>query len=172
LQEEVHFIKKFFLNPQSIGSVMPSSRFLGKEIADLAGLLPDYKMIELGAGTGALTKYLCDYNPVIVEIDSNLCEMLKCNFASQEIVNSCAIEYLKKVDFPCGIVISIPLINNPAKDSIIMEIRRLYMAGIVKWCILYTYGFKNPLDEVGFKKGRRHKFVLRNVPPAHIWLYE
>jgi phospholipid N-methyltransferase len=48
---------------------------------------------------------------------------------------------------------------------------RKYQDGLIRFCVLYTYGWTNPLAGVGFREGRREYFVTRNFPPASVWVY-
>lgn len=169
--EKKVFLKKYLVNPVSMGSITPSSRYLSREIARLVESLETTRIVELGPGTGALTNYLHSRAPTVVEIDAEMCRLLGRKFPGLKVVNACAIDFLKGVDFPCGIVLSIPLINNPLKVRLVKELRRLYENELLKWCVIYTYGFRNPLEDIGFRSMKRHKTVLRNFPPAHIWCY-
>ena len=125
----------------------------------------------IGAGTGAITKHIESLNPLLVEIDREFCALLQQNYPHLNIVNSCALEQLKKVTERTGLVVSIPLINNPFKTSFIPLLNHLYSNGLVSWCVIFTYGLKDPLEEVDFKRKARKHFVLQNFPPAHVWVY-
>ena len=46
-----------------------------------------------------------------------------------------------------------------------------YSRGLIKFCVLYTYGWTNPLAGVGFREGWREYFVARSLPPASVWVY-
>ncbi|NTV01326.1 MAG: hypothetical protein HGB04_00885 [Chlorobiaceae bacterium] len=166
------FIKAYLKNPSRTGSVLPSSDRLGKAFADQLELLPVHRIVELGPGTGALTKHIAGSTPKLVEIDNELCRVLSKQFPGCVIENRCAVEFLKECPEPCGLVVSIPLINNPEKPRIIAAIREAYLRGVISWCMIYTYGLADPLKEVGFRKSKKLRSVILNVPPAHIWFYE
>ena len=171
MRKEILFLKKYLKNPQSVGSVIPSSDFLAKAIFKSIKELDQTTVIEIGAGTGAITKHISSLNPLLVEIDQEFCALLRKNYPHLKTVNSCALEQLKKVDEGFGLVLSIPLINNPFKSSFIPLIKTLYSSGLLKWCVMYTYGLNNPLDEVNFQSKVRKRFVIKNIPPASVWVY-
>ena len=154
-----------------MGSVIPSSRFLGKAMYKSVQELEQAAVIEIGAGTGAITQHISSLNPVLVEIDKEFCALLKMNYPHLNIVNSCALEQLRKIDERVGLVISIPLINNPFKTSFIPLLNDLYGRGLLKWCVIFTYGLNDPLEQVNFESKKRKRFVLQNIPPAHVWVY-
>lgn len=166
------FIKAYLKNPSRTGSVLPSSERLGKAFADQLELLPVKRIVELGPGTGALTKHIAGNSPKLVEIDHELCKVLSERFPGCVIENRCAVDFLKEYQEHCGLVVSIPLINNPEKARIVSAIRDAYLRGVISWCMIYTYGLADPLKEVGFKKSRKIRSVILNLPPAHIWYYE
>ena len=55
MHKKILFLKKYLQDPQSIGSVIPSSKFLGKAIYKSIKELDQTNIIEIGAGTGAIT---------------------------------------------------------------------------------------------------------------------
>ena len=68
-------------------------------------------------------------------------------------------------------VSSIPLLNNPQAGEIRKLLNRKYEDGLIRFCVLYTYGWTNPLAGVGFREGWRECFVTRSFPPASVWVY-
>lgn len=50
------FIKEFLKHPLQIGSIIPSSRFLERRIVEAAGVALADVIIELGPGTGGITR--------------------------------------------------------------------------------------------------------------------
>jgi len=171
MRKNILFLKKYLKNPQSVGSVIPSSEFLGKAIFKSVKELDRTAVIEIGAGTGAITQHISSLNPVLVEIDKEFCALLRQNYPHLNIVNSCALEQLKKIDKRVGLVVSIPLINNPFKLSFIPLLNDLYARGLLTWCVIFTYGLNDPLGQVNFESKKRKRFVLQNIPPAHVWVY-
>jgi len=171
MRKKILFLKKYLQNPQSIGSVIPSSEFLAKAMFTSIKELDKVNIIEIGAGTGAITKHISGFNPLLVEIDQEFCALLRQNYPHLKTINGCALEQLQKVDERFGLVLSIPLINNPFKSSFIPIIESLYSRGLLKWCVMYTYGLNDPLGEINFQSKARKRFVVKNIPPASVWVY-
>jgi phosphatidylethanolamine/phosphatidyl-N-methylethanolamine N-methyltransferase len=170
------FIRKFFRDPQGTGAVLPATRTLANSVdataraACLQHGRP--RLIELGAGTGALTQCLAGLNPVVVEKDEAWAALLRLRFPALEVRQQCAIETLRGLLEPTGVVSSIPLLNNPQSSELKSALEAKYREGIVKFCVLYTYGWSNPLAGSMFRLARRASFVPRSLPPAHVWLYQ
>ena len=189
--DRLRFLREFLRDPIHIGAASPASRRLGDVIgaatraAALNGAAvsigrnsiaatsahPPPRIVELGAGTGSVSQYISGMNPVLVERNGNWAALLRERFPYLEIRAECATLALANLSKPVGVVSSIPLLNNPQADEIRMLLRRKYRDGLIKFCVLYTYGWNNPLASVGFREGRREYFVARSLPPASVWVY-
>jgi phosphatidylethanolamine/phosphatidyl-N-methylethanolamine N-methyltransferase len=177
------FLRKFLSDPGRTGAVAPATRSLAQTVAcatreayghqssanTTGGRL---KLIELGAGTGALTRGISRLNPVLVERDEAWALLLQKQFPSLEVRAECATETLRSLAEPVGVVTSIPLLNNPQSAEIKDLLGRRYADGLIKFCVLYTYGWSGPLTGAGFSAGRRSGFVARSFPPASVWIYQ
>jgi phospholipid N-methyltransferase len=96
MNENIEFLQAFLKNPLKVGSIAPSSPELAQQM--VAGIRPnsDAVVLELGVGTGAITKFLQDIVPnresyLGIEIDRTLVKSLKENFPALKIVrgNAC-----------------------------------------------------------------------------------
>lgn len=68
------FFQQFLRNPQQIGSVIPSSRFLESRLVGIAGVAGAQMVVELGPGTGGTTRALLRAMPqdcTLLAIESN-----------------------------------------------------------------------------------------------------
>ncbi|RUS45097.1 class I SAM-dependent methyltransferase [Cohnella sp. AR92] len=54
------FFRKFIHNPKYVGSVMPSSRFLANRMVRSANWEQAEQIVEIGAGTGAITRVIAE----------------------------------------------------------------------------------------------------------------
>lgn len=176
------FFWKFFSNPGRTGALAPATDSLARTVGratcheyDRHRLAtpdaPRLRLIELGAGTGALSRSIRRLHPVLVERDEGWAHLLRCQFPGLEVRSECATQTLESLDQPVGVVTSIPMLNNPQSDDIRRLLERRYADGLIKFCVLYTYGWADPLAGVGFRVGRRHSFVARSFPPASVWVY-
>jgi phosphatidylethanolamine/phosphatidyl-N-methylethanolamine N-methyltransferase len=177
------FLKRFLRDPARIGALAPATLQLSQTMAMAtreayriqAGPhdwpCQPFRLIELGAGTGALTDALSTFNPVLVEQDEAWAAFLRQRFPKLEVRTECATHTLDTLVEPIGIVTSIPLLNNPQSSQIKRLLSHKYADGLIRFCVLYTYGWKDPLQGAGFRKARRNSFVARSLPPASVWTY-
>jgi phosphatidylethanolamine/phosphatidyl-N-methylethanolamine N-methyltransferase len=173
------FLSKFLGNPSATGAVAPATSQLARTVAAAAELAsqsydeaePGLRIIELGAGTGALSRQLSRLNPVLVEHDETWARLLAEQFPALEVRSECATTTLANLTEPTGVVSSIPLLNNPQAPAIKQLLAERYNDGLLKFCVLYTYGWRDQLADAGFRQARRTGFVARNFPPATVWVY-
>jgi phospholipid N-methyltransferase len=178
------FLRNFIRYPRRTGAVAPATRSLAASVgrtaheaylrhgAGEAGEGAGLKLIELGAGTGALTQGLCSMRPVLVEKDEHWAILLQNRFPSLEVRQECATDTLRALQEPAGVVSSIPLLNNPQSAELKQLLDQRYRDGLLKFCVLYTYGWTNPLAGSTFREARRASFVPRSLPPAYVWIYQ
>jgi phospholipid N-methyltransferase len=179
------FLHHFLRNPRSLGAVAPATPALARSVGAAAHAAwqrhsptgvdspaRSLKMLELGAGTGALTQQIRLLNPVLIEQNEAWAALLRVRFAQLEVRQECATTTLHALDEPVGVVSSIPLWNNPQSRELRDLLLARYREGLVKFCVLYTYGWTDPLRGSEFRECKRVGFVPRSLPPAHVWLYE
>lgn len=170
------FLRTFLRDPRGIGAMTPATRSLARAVASATHRayhrhvsIHTPKLIELGAGTGALTREISGLNPILVEKEATWASLLGTRFPTLEVRHECATATLRTVHEPIGLVTSIPLLNNPQAEELKRLLAAKYEEGLIKFCVFYTYGWTNPLNEVGFRESRRMQFVARSWPPAHVW---
>lgn len=181
-REKILFIRKLFANPKSVGAIFPSSQKLATFMAK--SIKAEDTIVELGAGTGGLTKALLDAGVapshlILVEMDHDMCALLRRKFPQLTIIEGDASKlpqllsrnapHLDKVD---AIVSGIPMVNlNFKEQNLIMKacFDVLYDHGRF---LQFTYGPLSPLPskKLGLQ-AKRLGHVLKNMPPAVIWQY-
>ena len=188
ISDAVKFFIRYIRSPRNTGAVCPSSRFLARKMAMSAGVSANELketnslIVELGAGTGAVTKALIDVgfakNLVSVEFDSSLYEILVQKYPSVRILHANA-EFLsealgddsKRVS---AIISSLPLLSLPKEcvANIISQIEETLQSG-GKY-VQYTYKIFGSNKNVCFKNMRlvSSSIVLANIPPARVDVYE
>lgn len=80
LRHRVHFLREYIASPRSVGSIAPSSQRLAQALCEPYRAAKDsVRVLEVGAGTGAVTRYLgrilkagdrldvCEVSPTFVE---------------------------------------------------------------------------------------------------------
>ena len=183
LADSHRFLRKFIRDPRATGAVAPATEALSRSVATALQEAHSrhhpkgvdghrLQILELGAGTGALTRRIIPFQPILVERDAGWARLLRHRFSTLDVRQQCASEALRDLETPTGIVLSIPLLNNPQACDLKRLIADRYAAGMIRFCVLYTYGWSNPLVGGGFRQARRASFVARSFPPAHVWVYE
>lgn len=182
------FFRQWLRDPLRTAAVAPSSRELAVAmIAELpAGTT---RVIELGGGTGALTRALLAHGIhgdalLVVELNEELHAHLHARFPDVRISLGDATELLELAEL-CG------FLAQGRADAIVSGLGLLAMHAEMQQGILeqaftclreggrfiqFTYGPQAPVaqavvDALGLE-ARRGDFVLRNVPPATVYVYE
>ncbi len=185
MKENFQFLQAFLKNPLKVGAITPSSPELVAEI--LAGIHPDDHniVLELGVGTGAVTKFLRDVVPsgnsyLGIELDPDLVASLNKNFPYMNILcGNAADAYsihknsgLGKVRY---VVCCLPFVSLPKEisENVLAEIQKFMDEGCELRIFQYAHGYFLPpavkLREMlkkRYGKSRRSPLVLKNVPPA------
>jgi phosphatidylethanolamine/phosphatidyl-N-methylethanolamine N-methyltransferase len=180
--EAAIFFTRWLKAPHRIGAVAPSSRFLARAMATQVDLRRSGPVIELGGGTGSVTKALLDAGlPVdrliVVERDVRLYKMLRRRFPQLRVVLGDArqlVELLRPlgIDAVSAVVSSLPLIamSKAMRRQIIDQ--SFTLLGEAGRFIQYTYSLSSPLAgrEFGLR-GRVSSLFWLNLPPASVWNY-
>lgn len=182
------FLKRWLRAPFATGAVVPSGRALAEAMAEatLAAIEdPAGSVIELGAGTGTVTKALlaagiAPERLALIERDGAFAGHLRRLFPDCTVVEGDAA-HLPRVLAAHGIariaavVSSLPLLSLPADavDGIVRGTFAALPAGAAM--VQFTYGPKPPipqrLREVLGLKAKRSGRIWRNVPPAVVWTF-
>jgi phosphatidylethanolamine/phosphatidyl-N-methylethanolamine N-methyltransferase len=181
------FLKRWLRRPLGMGSVTPSSQALGRAMAQAAleGLPPDHVVIELGAGTGSITRALLaaglpERLLVPVELDAELHARLGRTFPSLRLLNGDAAKLPALLAghgiAPVGAVVSsLPLLAMPA--HVVEAIAAAIVAVLPPngALVQFTYGPTTPIPpelmrhlKLEASRGRR---IWSNLPPAVVWRF-
>lgn len=76
------FFRGFLRNPEQVGSIIPSSRFLERRIISLAELGSARTVVELGPGTGGTSRAILQAMPadarlLVIDVEPKFIEILK-----------------------------------------------------------------------------------------------
>ena len=179
--EAAGWLKRYARHPRNVGSVLPSSKMLGRAMtsAALRYGARDALFIEAGAGNGAITRVLaqslaqknrlvaCEFlEPFALELQRRMPEIeVACckvphwqEAGNKTIVSSLPFRSLAKDEARAiGLFLQSELHKNP--QSVLVQ---------------FTYGLKNPVPLLAADTGIesfRHAVVWRNSPPAAVWVY-
>lgn len=182
LRETLAFASAALRSPAHVGAVAPASRWLGTAIVREIAATRCRTVIEIGAGTGALTRAILgrvrDLDRLVaIERDPGLVRWLRHALPRVEIVQSCASEIGRVVQpgVPTAIVSSLPFRSmNRREAALCSEAFCAVLAAEARSVLIqYTYGLGRspPFRATGPGFGwSRSRTVLMNVPPATIWL--
>ncbi len=175
------FFRRWLSNPLQMGSIIPSSPKLGQLIAKQIDKRSSSSILELGAGTGAITKSLISsgISPgriAVVEIVPEMAEHLRAKFSQTSVLQADAfdlpIPLLKDTLGEIGTVIcGIPLVLlNEAKQRRFIQQVEAVAPG--RGFLLYTYCVTSPLPyrPLGLE-AQRLAWTPLNFPPASVWHY-
>jgi phosphatidylethanolamine/phosphatidyl-N-methylethanolamine N-methyltransferase len=175
------FFRRWLSNPLQMGSIIPSSPKLGALIAKQIDKRSSSLILELGAGTGAITKSLISagISPgriVVVEIVPEMADHLRAKFSQTSVLQADAfnlpIQSLKDTGTEIGTVIcGIPLVLlNEAKQR--QFIQQVEAVAPGRGFLLYTYCVTSPLPHrtLGLE-AQRLDWTPLNFPPASVWHY-
>ena len=185
-RERRMFFAGWLRSPWYYGCPVPSSKRLGRAMAaQLSALSPDEYVVELGPGSGVVTRAIIQagVDPkrlLIIERDHAFIEQLKKEFPQATVLQADAtgLKHLveshgiKKV---AAVVSSLPLLSIPeqVRDDIVDAVFKVLKPDGVM--VQYTYGLLSPVPKVRQQaigiRGKITKRVWRNFPPARVWRY-
>lgn len=180
LDRQRRFLGTLVREPLSVGAVAPSSRRLaGHMVADI---VPGSRVIELGAGTGAVTRAILDSGVtaadlLVIERNEAFSEMLRKRFPGIEVVTGNAIglnRYARTLSGPADFVVSgLPLLLfSPGRKlrllhqvfSVLTEDGAFHQ---------FTYGGRCPVERAVLRRLGLEATLLRftpiNMPPAFVY---
>ncbi|HMS41043.1 MAG TPA: rRNA adenine N-6-methyltransferase family protein [Pyrinomonadaceae bacterium] len=185
MNENIQFLQAFLKNPGKVGSIAPSSTDLALKM--LEGISPDENniILELGVGTGAITKYIQDIVPndksyLGIELDRNLVKSLKTRFPHLKMVrgNACDLEKIHQktgLGKVSSIISCLPFVSipNDTGEKILSEIDKFMQKGCTFRTFQYAHGFYFPsaikLREFmrnRYGKSKKSPLIVNNLPPA------
>ena len=187
MNENIEFLQAFLKNPGKVGAIKPSSPELAQKMIE--GMIPDRDnaVLELGVGTGAITKFLQDIVPdersyLGIELDRDLVRLLKRNFPGMTVVRGNALDAwaihqrsgVGKIGY---ILCCLPFVSLPNEvgETILQQVDKFMQQGNCTFrTFQYAHGYYFPsaikLREFmrsRFGKAKKSPLIVKNVPPAY-----
>lgn len=170
------FLHELCTRPGAVGAICPSSRFLARRMAEQ---VPpgDGIVVELGAGTGVITRALLDRGIpperlVVVELSSVFVRELRERFPGVTVIHGSAADLSTLLPHSAkirAIVSSLPLCSlpPPISHAIVDQWRMLLHDGGV--AIQFTYNLRRPAWRDYLQTPEvRSCIVWANLPPANV----
>ncbi|QAZ39514.1 hypothetical protein C1M51_08750 [Methylibium sp. Pch-M] len=173
------FIALALTRPGLVGAVAPSSRRLARAMASQIG--DAGALIELGAGTGAVTSALRHAAPgtplLAVELQSDLANGLRRRFPDIEVACAPAHEVLARhahAPVDTMLVSSLPFrsLPEPLRTTTLAALLQFIEAHPTRRMVQYTYQPRAPF-ELPARSSLRWSLcdvVWGNLPPAGVWV--
>ena len=176
------FYKALMKNFRSTGAFAPSTRYLANTVARILPKPFTGTLVELGPGTGNITKALIkagvpEQQIIAIESAQEFARYVKTRFPNVSIIHGSAADLSRLVSNAerpiTAVVSSLPLRSMPKDlvEEIIHEIdSTLAPTG---YYIQYTYFKKqNPIIKLKSYHRLKSKLVLANLPPARVDVFQ
>ncbi len=178
------FLRAGLRKPRRLGAVAPSSRALARlltsEVSATAG-----PIIELGAGTGAVTRALLDRGVpekqlALVEADPHFARLLSSRFPAARVL-AIPAQRLRHVDpFEGGaaasVISGLPLLSMRKREVMRVLGGAFHRLGHDGAFYQFTYGPRCPVPAAILRRlglrARRIGWVMNNLPPAAVYRIE
>lgn len=181
-EEEVQFFRGWQRDKKGVGAVIPMSIHTARRMASVIEPQSGLPVLELGAGTGVITKAILErgikprqltsveysrpfYDGLtrrFPEVDFRLGDA----FALNEVLGDRAAE-----TFDC-VISAVPMLSFPMERRVGLLEDLLARIPIGRPVIQITYGPLSPVIKMPDRYVVSHyDFVVRNIPPAQLWTY-
>lgn len=182
LSRSLLFLKRWAANPLEMGSIVPSSPALGRRVAAAARrIAAGQPVVELGAGTGAITRALIEggiapARLTVIEIVPEMAEVLAATYPGITVIAGDAwdLPALLGADLAGrvgAVVCGIPLVLLPrARQAALIGAIEAVAPG--RGFLHYSYCATSPLPRRALRlTGQRLAWTPLNLPPASVWHY-
>lgn len=188
--DEMRFLRSFARNPLRTGALVPSGPELAARMASFVAPGPGVRVVELGPGTGVVTKALLARGLApgalnLVEFCPEFCALLTMRHPGLTVLRGDAYDLRRTLNQPGGflersneqapldgIVSSLPLLTRPEpeREALLDEALDLLRPGAP--FVQFSYGLTAPVRP----KGRgisvlSSEWIWKNMPPARVWVY-
>ena len=180
------FLKAALRDPRNVSTIFPSLKFLGQAMRRQADIESNHSVLELGCGSGALTKYILSVPDrpaqyLGVELDENLVAFLQKAFPDDQFI--CASADSLKAYVPDSsvdrVVCSLPwtLFPEDLQEAVVKEIVRVLKPGGKFTTFLCIHALSYPgapriknLFTSHFSGFQKAETVAVNLPPANVYV--
>ncbi|WP_106752867.1 class I SAM-dependent methyltransferase [Pannonibacter carbonis] len=186
IRDELRFFRSWIDSPLTMGAVSPSGPELAQRIASFVPVRPGGRYLELGPGTGVVTKAIFDRGVAqrdltAIEYSPDFCHLLQQRYPGMITLQGDAYS-LRSTLAPqvaagetarfSAIVSGLPLFNKPKEQrrALILEALDLLEPGAP--FIQFSYALVPPVKpEAGLFDLARTDWIWANLPPARVWVY-
>jgi phosphatidylethanolamine/phosphatidyl-N-methylethanolamine N-methyltransferase len=176
------FLKTWFKSPLGVAAWAPSSAATGRTMAETAGLGPEDTVVELGGGTGTVTRTILDRgvepgNLVVIEREAAFAAHLRKTYPGVRVVEGdarCFGWLLAPLAIPrvTAVISTLPIVWFGADAQRRILNQAFALMGPGGRFLQLTNQFAPPIPRSPDTRARRAAYVWANFPPSSIWLYE
>ena len=180
--EEIRFFKGVMQGPKSVGAIVPTSMVTAKRMASAICVQSGLPVLELGPGTGVITKAILargvpPENVFSVEYSKDFYDHVKATIPGVNFIHGDAFdldtslgEHASKT-FDC-VISAVPLLRLPMETRIALIEDLLSRIPPGRPVVQITYSPVSPVIAKPESYVIEHlDFVVRNIPPAQLWVY-
>ena len=181
-EEEVQFFKGWQKDKKGVGALIPTSIHTARRMASIIEPQSGLPVLELGAGTGVITKailergirpdrltsveYSKDFYERLIRRFPGVDFRLGDAFALDEVLGERRLE-----QFDC-VISAVPMLSFPMTRRVALLEDLLARIPPGRPVIQITYGPLSPVTKLpGRYEVSHYDFVVRNIPPAQLWTY-
>ena len=180
--EELRFFKTWIDKPKALGAVLPTSSITARRMAGVIDPDSPDPVLELGPGTGVITKAILDRgvapeNLYSVEHTEAFLPELKRDFPGVNIIHGDAFNLdealpdLKGAKFDT-VISAVPLLNFSAEHRVAFLNDLFSRLNPGRPVVQISYGPMSPIPPgKGAYTVEPLDWMFRNFPPARLWVY-
>jgi len=183
--DDLDFFRLWLRQPLKVGAVVPSGRALAKAMAACIDAGAPGAVVELGGGTGAVTRAILAAGVVpadliVVERVAALCRVIAARFPGVRVLYADArdLDALLReagVAHVKAVVSGLPLLSMEREACRRILAASFAVLGEAGLFVQFTYGPASPISHetraaLGIVGERAH-WVVSNLPPATVWRY-
>lgn len=180
--EELRFFKGWMDKPRAVGSIVPTSSVTARKMASVVDPLSGLPVLELGPGTGVITKAILEAgvkpeNLWSIEYSEDFVRHLRRDYPGVNFIQGDAFD----LDATLGdkrdtvfdsVVSGVPLLNFPVPKRVAYVEDLLDRIPVGRPIVQITYGPVSPVPPGRGNYTVEHfDFILRNIPPSRLWIY-
>jgi phosphatidylethanolamine/phosphatidyl-N-methylethanolamine N-methyltransferase len=180
--DEVRFIRSWIEEPLATGAVMPSGKPLARTMARYVDPEVPGPIIELGAGTGAVTAALVEQGieasrMVLVEFNPRFCRLLRARYPEATVVQGDAYALKRLLGALLGepaaaVVSGLPLFTKPLKVRVRLLAEAFALLAPGAPFVQFTYAVVPPIpSSYAGARAQASERIWFNLPPARVWIY-
>ena len=182
IKEDFRFLKGWITHPGEVGAIKPTGEVAARAMASAIPHRENCPVLELGPGTGVITKQLLElgFKPeqiFSIEYNEDFYELLCEAYPGVNFIAGDAFDLEKSLaDFPdlrfSGVIGAVPLLNVPKARRIQIICDALDLVINDGPFVQISYGPKPPIGSVAGKfTVEKLDRIYRNIPPAGLWIY-